>query len=214
MTAELIQGTPEWKAARCGSLGASQIAEALAKARSGPGWGVGRANVMAALIAERLTGQPSETYVSGPMQWGTDTEAQAREAYCFKTDAEIETVGLVRHPAITGAHASPDGLVNADGLVEIKCPNTATHLDTLLGASVPGKYVMQAQWQMACTGRLWCDLVSFDPRLPAEMQLWLRRIERDDGEIARLEAEVRTFLAELDAKLGRLRNQFGLREAA
>lgn len=205
------QGTLEWRLARCGSLGASRVADALAKTRSG--WGASRANLMAELIAERLTGVPAENYTNAAMQWGTVTEPDARAAYEFRQDVDVTLVGLVRHPMIRMTHASPDGLVGDDGLLEVKCPNTATHIETLLGASVSGKYVTQIQWQMACTGRAWCDFVSYDPRLPEEHRLFVKRIPRDEKMIGELEREVETFLAEVDHKLARIAS-LGRREAA
>jgi hypothetical protein len=130
--------------------------------------------------------------------------------------APVALVGLVKHPSIAGTHASPDGLVADDGLIEIKCPQPATHLDTLLGQYVPGKYVHQMQWQMACTGRAWCDFVSYSPAFPDPMRLYVQRVSRDDLKIAELEAQVREFLAELDAKLAALTSRYGtpVREAA
>lgn len=212
MDTDLIQGSDAWRLARVGSLGASQVAEALARTKTG--WGAGRANVMAAMIAERLTGVPAETYKSAAMDWGSEKEPDARAAYAFYRDAEVASVGLVRHPTIDGTHASPDGLVGDDGLVEIKAPLTATHIDTLLGQSVPGKYVTQMQWQMACTDRVWCDFVSYDPRLPESMSLFIRRVHRDDGAIADLEREVIAFLQELEAKLSQLRAAYEQDRAA
>jgi len=206
MTEDLIQGTPEWIAARVGSLGASRVADAVARTKSG--WGTSRANLMAEIIAERLTGVAAENYTNAAMQWGTAMEPEARAAYEFSEDVEVTTVGLVRHPRIQGTHASPDGLVGADGLVEIKCPNTANHIDTLLGdASIAGKYVTQMQWQMACTGRRWCDFVSYDPRLPEEHRLFVQRIPRDDRHIAELERDIISFLAEVEDKLARLQQR-------
>lgn len=204
---ELVQGSTEWRAARAGSLGASQVAEALARTKTG--WGAGRANTMAALVAERLTGQPQETFSNAAMAWGTDKEPEARELYAFRFGVEVAQVGLVLHSAIGGTHASPDGLVGDDGLLEIKCPNTATHIETLIGQSVPGKYMTQMQWQMACAGRAWCDFASYDPRLPAEMRLFVQRVRRDDALIVELEREVEAFLAELDAKVAQLRATYG-----
>jgi putative phage-type endonuclease len=162
---ELIQGSEEWKLARCGSLGASRLADAVARTKTG--YGASRANLMAELLVERLTGIPTDGFVSPAMQWGTDKEPDARAAYEFRSDVEVAQVGIVPHPTIAGTHASPDGLVDTYGLIEIKCPNTASHVETLLGDEIAGKYVTQMQWQMACTGRDWCDFVSFDPRLPA-----------------------------------------------
>lgn len=206
------QGSQEWLAARAGSLGASQVAEALAKTKTG--WGAGRANVMATLITERLTGKPSETYTNAAMAWGTQTEPDARAAYEFMRDMDVELVSLVRHPTIAGSHASPDGLVGDRGLIEIKCPNSSTHIETLLTGAIPGKYVTQMQWQMSCTGRDWCDHISYDPRLPTSMQLWIKRVERDPKAISELEEQVQDFLHELDAKVKALRERYEAKELA
>ena len=202
----VIQGTDEWKLARCGSLGASRMADAVARTKTG--YGASRANLMAELLVERLTGVPSEGYTNAAMQWGTEKEPEARAAYEFKADVDVSEIGIVKHPTIPGTHASPDGLVGDDGMVEIKCPNTATHVETLLGDEIAGKYVTQMQWQMACTGRKWCDFVSFDPRLPESMALFVKRVHRDDKRIAELETEARAFLAELDGKVSELLRRY------
>lgn len=199
---DLIQGTPEWLAARCGSLGASSLHDALARTKSG--WGASRANLKARLVAERLTGIPQDTYQNDAMRWGIEHEAEARAAYSFFRDAEVAEVGLIPHPGIAGTHASPDGLVDDDGVLELKAPNTATHIDVLLNKTFPDKYVLQCQWQLACTGRLWADLCSFDPRMPGDLQLFVKRIPRDQPRIAALEAEVREFLSEVDATIAAL----------
>jgi putative phage-type endonuclease len=206
------QGSPEWHAARCGKVTASRVADVVAKTKTG--WGASRANYMAELIAERLTGAPAERFTNAAMQWGTDKEPEARDLYSFMTDAEVVQVGFVPHPSIAMSGASPDGLIGDDGLVEIKCPNTATHIDTLLGAAGASKYQTQMQWQMACTGRQWCDFVSYDPRLPDSMRLFVTRIVRDDDLIASLEKDVVEFLAELDAKVASLTALYEHREAA
>jgi putative phage-type endonuclease len=156
---------------------------------------------MAELVCERLTGKQGDSFSNAAMVWGTNTEPMARAAYEALEGVLVEEVGFVSHPTIEMAGASPDGLVLEEGLVEIKCPNTATHIETLLGKSAPSKYVTQMQWQMACTGRKWCDFVSFDPRMPEEMQLFMARIERDDELIIELEREVEKFLSELEDKI-------------
>jgi len=199
---DLVQGSPEWLQARCGLVTASRVADLVAKTKTG--YGASRANYMAELIAERLTGVPAPSYTNAAMEWGTLNEQGARAAYEFFTDASVVEVGFVKHPAIQMAGASPDGLVGEDGLLEIKAPNTATHIDTLLGGNVPAKYQTQMLWQMACTGRAWCDFVSYDPRLPANMRVFVKRLDRDDAEIERLETEVRAFIQELDDKLAAL----------
>lgn len=208
----LVQGTPDWFAARLGKVTASRVSDVVAKTKTG--WGAGRANYMAQLIAERLTGVSAESYTNTAMQWGTDHEPEAREFYEFSTDLQVEQIGFVIHPAIVDSGASPDGLCGFDGMVEIKCPNTATHIETLIGQSVPGKYVTQMQWQMACAGRDWCDFVSFDPRMPADMRLFVRRVHRDPQLIADLEREVVGFLAELEAKIAELQAAVAERRAA
>ena len=206
------QNSAEWLAARCGSLGASSIADMVAKTRTG--WGASRFNLAARIVCERLTGTPQESYTNAAMQWGHDTEPQARAMYEFMRDVAVQQVGLVLHPSINKSHASPDGLVGEDGLIEIKCPNTATHIETLLSEDVEGRYVKQMQWQMACCGRAWCDFVSFDPRLPAEMQMFVQRVRRDDEFIAELEREARLFLAEIDKTIATLSDKYLSREAA
>lgn len=198
------QRSDEWFAARCGKVTASKMADLCAKTKTG--WGASRANYMALLIAERLTGQPAESYCNAAMQHGIDTEPHARAAYEFYSGLEVVEVGFIVHPEIVDSGASPDGLVGDDGLVEIKCPNTATHIDTLLNKKVPSKYILQMQWQMACTGRDWCDFVSFDPRMPAEMQSFIHRVDRDQDKISELEGMVQEFLAEIETKIEKLRN--------
>lgn len=194
---ELIQGSPEWLKARAGSLGASQIHEALARTQKG--WGASRENIKARLVAERLTGAPLDSFSNDAMRWGTEHEPEARDAYSFVAGLDVIEVGLRKHPTIEGTHASPDGLVGVDGLVEIKCPNTATHIATLRGTPIADKYVKQMQWQMRVYDRRWCDFVSYDPRMPAEMRLHIARVERDDDKIAEMEAAVAEFLAEVEA---------------
>jgi len=198
----MIQGSPEWFAARCGKATASRIADVIAKTKSGPG--ASRANYAAQLIAERLTGVAAESFSNAAMQWGTEKEPDACAAYAWETDADLAECGFIEHPTVAMSGASPDRLVGADGLVEVKCPNTATHLDTLDGGEVPGKYLTQIQWQLACTGRQWCDFASFDPRLPGRMRLFIKRVPRDNDVIAELEREVCVFLAEIEARLARL----------
>lgn len=196
------QLSEEWFSARLGRVTASRVADVIAKTKSG--YSASRANYMAELIVERLTGNRVDSFVSSAMMWGTNTEPLAREAYESRTGVLVEEVGFVPHPTIPMAGASPDGLVGGDGLIEIKCPNTATHIDTLLNKEAPAKYVTQMQWQMACSGRDYCDFVSYDPRLPANMQMFKKRIIRDNETIAELEKEVSKFLDEVDDKVERL----------
>ena len=200
------QRSPEWFAARCGLVTASKVADVIARTKTG--WGASRANYMAQLVAERLTGTVAESFTNAAMQWGTDMEPQARSTYEFFTNASVEETSFIVHPSIAETGASPDGYVGGDGLVEIKCPNTATHIETLLSGTVAGKYVTQIQWQLACTGRAWCDFVSFDPRMPATMSLFIKRVPRDDAMVASLEKDVSEFLTELRDTVSRLRAKY------
>lgn len=209
---KITQGTPEWHAARLGKVTASKMADVMSKGR-GNAPSATRANYRAQLVVERLTGNPTEGFSNSAMQWGTETEPQARAMYTLETGNGVSEVGFVDHPRIGWAGASPDGLIADNGLVEIKCPNSATHIATLRGAEIDGKYIKQMQWQMACTGRAWCDFVSFDPRLPDAMQLHIRRVDRDAALIVEMEAAVAEFLAEVDAEIADLTARY-LREAA
>jgi putative phage-type endonuclease len=206
------QRSAEWYAARLGKLTASRIADALARTKSG--WGASRANVRAEIVCERLTSTPTEGYTNAAMQWGIDTEPHARAAYEFFCDRTVELVGFVDHPSIAMSGCSPDGFVGADGLVEIKCPNTATHIDLILSDSIPDKYRKQMLWQMACTGRAWCDFASFDPRVPTEMQLYVQRFKADEKALKDMENEAVSFLIEVAQMEDQLRAKFALKEAA
>ena len=206
------QGSEEWRLARCGWVGASRVADIVAKTKSGVS--ASRATYMGQLIAERLTGVPMDTFKSDAMQFGTDTECEARAAYQFETGTLVVKTGFVPHPTMAMAGASPDGFIGDDGQIECKCPHTATHIETLRGRNIPGRYFTQMQWQMACTGRQWCDFVSFDPRMPESMRLFIKRVQRDNTYIGDLEAHVWLFLKELDETVADLRNRYETREAA
>lgn len=206
------QRSEEWFAARLGKATASRMADICARTKTG--WGAGRANYKAELVCERLTGQPTQGFTNAAIQWGTETEPQAKAAYQFITDNVVEEVGFLDHPTIPMSGASPDGLVSEDGLVEVKCPNTATHIKTLTDETVDGKYLLQMQWQMACADRQWCDFVSFDPRMPEGMDVWVKRIERDAAKVAELEEIVAEFLAEVDATVAELRERYWKEQAA
>lgn len=196
------QRTPAWFQARIGKVTASKVADVIAKTKSG--YSATRDNYMAQLVCERLTGEKAEGFSNAAIQHGIDTEPLARAAYEALHDVLVDEVGFVPHPSIEMAGASPDGLVGEDGLIEIKCPQTNTHIETLLSQSVPGKYNTQMQFQMACTGRKWCDFVSFDNRLPADLQLFVKRVPRDDVFIKQMEEEIVKFLKELDTKINQL----------
>ena len=202
------QGTQEWMQARCGKVTGSRIADVIAKTKSG--YSASRDNYMAQLVCERLTGQVAEGFTNATMAWGTEQESFARAAYEAKTNELVEQVGFIEHPLIHNTGASPDGLVGLFGLVEIKSPQTNTHLETLLSAKVPTKYIPQMQWQMRVCDRQWCDNVSFDPRLPDKLQLFIQRVDFDAEYVAMLEKEVTQFLIELDEKVNLLKGMMNV----
>jgi len=196
------QRSAEWHAARLGKVTASKVADVVARTKTG--YAASRANYMAQLVCERLTGKPTEGFSNAAMEWGVEQEAAARDAYSAKVGELVTEVGFVDHPSIANSGASPDGVVGA-GIVEIKAPSTATHIEYLFEREPPQKYFYQMQWQMACTGAEWCDWVSYDPRMPENLQLLVVRIPRDTDCITLLEKEVSEFLAELDVKVSKLK---------
>ena len=202
MEKNMEQRSPEWFAARLGKVTASRVADVIAKTTTG--YSTSRANYMAQLVCERMTATQAESFNNSAMQWGTDQEPLARAAYEAAMDVLVDETGFVIHPTIAEAGASPDGLIGLFGLIEIKCPMTATHIETLLSEKVPAKYITQMQWQMACTGRQWCDFVSFDPRMPDGLQIFIKRVEYNDALIKGMESEVKKFLAELETKIEKL----------
>jgi len=196
------QGTDSWHQIRCGKVTASRVADIIAKTKTG--YSASRENYLAQLVCERMTGKPTESFTNAAMLHGTETEPFARAAYESAKDVLVQEVGFIVHPLIEDAGASPDGLVGDFGLVEIKCPNTATHIQTLLDQKVPEKYNTQMQWQMACTQRQWCDFVSFDPRMAEGLQLFIKRVELDPVYIANLEKEILNFLFDVEYKITQL----------
>ena len=192
---EIKQGTEEWHQIRLGKVTASRVSDVMSKIKSGES--AGRKNYKMDLVVERLTNTPTSSFTNAAMAWGTETEPLARMAYEVHSENFVETVAFIPHPLIEWFGCSPDGLVG-EGLIEIKCPNTATHIDYLLAGVPPAKYVPQMQTQMACTGAKWCDFVSFDPRLPDELQLLVVRLDRDEAYIQQIEEEVKQFLDEVE----------------
>lgn len=198
------QGTYEWRMLRCGKISASRISDIMAKGRSGPS--VSRENYMCELAVERLTGSPTESYTSPAMTWGTENEDMARSAYEARKGVFVTEVPWIPHPTIKNAGCSPDGMVDDDlGLVEIKCPNTKTHVEYIIKQEPAKTYYNQMMWQMACTGRQYVDFVSYDPRLPVELELFIARLERNDNYIKELEEEVMKFDEEVTQLLNKLR---------
>lgn len=197
------QRSEAWYQARLGKVTASRLADVMAKTKSG--YAASRQNYMAELICQRLTGKLEGGYSNAAMQRGTELEPVAREMYALNEfDTVITEVGLIDHPTISGFAASPDGLVNDDGLIEIKCPNTWTHLQTLKTGELKRQYLLQMHSQMMCTGRKWCDFVSFDDRLPPELAYFKTRIHSDEALTKEIENEVVSFLGELESEMQKI----------
>jgi len=197
------QRSDDWYAARCGKATASRFRDVMARLKNGAP-AADRQKYLTELVVERLTGQPVPSYENAAMRWGTEQEAAARAAYEQRTGVAVEETGVICHDVLM-AGCSPDGLVDWDGLIEIKCPfNTGVHIDTLF-SGMPAEHTVQVQGQMWITGRQWCDFVSYDPRMPAELQLYVQRINRDPAFIADLERQVTEFLAEVGAQVEALR---------
>ena len=200
----ISQGTPEWFAMRNGKVSASRINDMIAKTKSG--WSTSRENYMYELAIERLTGQKTETFTSEHMRWGTENEPLARSAYQVKKNIFVTEVAWVNHFSVKNAGCSPDGLIDDDrGIIEIKCPLTKTHIKWMIDGVPPKEHTNQMMWQMAVTGRHYCDFVSFDPRLPEDLQLFVVRLERDDKYIEMLTDEVAKFEEEVTMLVTKLK---------
>jgi hypothetical protein len=210
----MLQGSDEWRQARCGSVGASDAPSVVRRTKTG--YSADRESLMANKVLERITNTPVEIYKTAAMLQGTAREPDARLLYSMVKGVEVEEVDLITHPRINGTHASPDGFVLVEGgtaiagLIEIKCPMPAKHLDTLLNETISNDHIIQMQWQMACTAHSWCDYVSFNPDFPPHMQLWIKRVARDSHFIVELEREIAAFIKELEAKVDRLSRRYAV----
>lgn len=193
------QRSPEWFAARLGKATASHAHDIMTTGANGKPL-AGYKNYRAELVVERLTGQPIDTYQSAPMLWGIENEPLAKLYYTMATKNIVEDCGFFEHAKLE-AGASPDGLLGQDGVLEIKCPNTATHIETLHSSEIPKMYFAQVQYQLWITDRKFADFVSFDPRLPDNARLFIKRVERDDAYIEQLEGAVKIFLKSVDGEL-------------
>lgn len=196
----ILQRNDDWHAQRCGKVTASRIKDMGAKPTKGKKYNA----LTLTILSERITGVQEESKPTTAMQWGIDQEPFAITAYENERGAIVSNVGLVDHPAIEMSGASPDGLVGKDGQLEIKCPSTTTHLNTILMDEVPAEYIPQITWQLACTRRAWCDFVSYDPRLPEHLRLFIKRVYAKDLDIQGVENEVIAFNRNVDIALKKL----------
>jgi putative phage-type endonuclease len=201
------QGSMEWFAQRCGKLTASKMSDVLATTKSGPA--ASRANYLAQLVCERLTGKVADTYVSPDMKRGQELEPLARAAYEAVTGEMVVLAEFGTHATIADLGASPDGLVSTDGLLEIKCLNASNHIEALRNG-MPSKYRPQVQTQLLVTGRQWCDFCVFHPDFPEAMQLGVYRIQADAEYHKTLVAETHKFLAEVAAEVDYLTKKYAV----
>lgn len=198
------QGSESWHLQRLGKVTASRVADVLSKGKSGES--ASRKNYRTELVVQRLTGVPGESFTNAAMEWGTATEPLARIAYEAEMGVFVDQVAFIEHPTIANFGCSPDGVIG-DGLIEIKCGNSSTHIEYLTDEKPPSKYIPQMQCQMAVTGARWCDFVSFDPRLPNDLQLFVVRLERDEDYIKAMEVEVQKFLSEVEEMFTKLKER-------
>ncbi len=199
--AHVEQGSDEWRAARLGHVSASSVSDVMSKGKTEGSESETRKNYRLKIVAQRLTGDSGDTYTNAAMEWGTEQEPFARMAYEAARNVMVDKTGFWLHPSIPWVGVSPDGLVGDDGLVEIKCPNTTTHLEWTFAGKAPAKHMKQIQCQLWVMNRAWCDFVSYDPRLPMRNRLFIVRVPRDEKLIAQMEADVVKFLAEVDAMI-------------
>jgi putative phage-type endonuclease len=200
----MIQGSAEWLQARCGALTGSRIYEACAKKKNGEYYS-SRADLLTEKLIERLTGQAAQHFVSDAMQWGTMYEGEARAVYETQKGTLVTECAYFPHPSIAHSGASPDGLIGEDGVIEIKCPTTKTHLDIILSGAIPEMHTYQMAWEAECSQRKWVDFVSYDPRLPGNLSFFCARYTPEPAFLETLRDEVKKFLAELDELEARVR---------
>lgn len=201
------QRSEEWFRERLGCVSSSCICDVLAKPIKGNKEATTRRNLKARLVCEILTGKTEESYQSWDMQRGIQLEPFAVTEYELRQGVDTESVGFVPHPTIERAGASPDRLIGSDGVLELKAPKQANHIDYLRDGIVPVEYRKQMLWEIACTGRKWADFASFNPSFPEELQLFVARLERDDVAIAEIEAEVLKFNQEVREMVDTLKCQ-------
>jgi len=202
----LQPGSEEWLHATAGSIGSSDAPRIVRRTQSG--YSADRGTLLSEKVLEHLTGKRTDRPKTRAMQDGIDREPVARIGYSIKMNIEVQQVDPIPHPLIRGAHCSPDGLVGELGLIEIKCPEDKRHIETLDSEKIPADYLVQMMWQMAVTGRAWCDYVSFHPGFPAEMSMWVKRVPRVEAHIRDLEAEVKTFIKEVNQKVEKLTRRY------
>lgn len=193
------QGTDAWFAMRLGKVTASRVADVMAKTKTGVA--ASRQNYLIELALQRVTGVFEQGFTTQAMQDGIDREAQARVLYEVTTGEFVDQAPFVDHPTIQGFGASPDGLVNFNGLCEIKCRGNAGHWEVIKTGEIPKKYWIQQQAQLACTAREWNDYVGYNPNFPDKSKLYVQRVYRDEAFIADMETQIKQFLIEVEEEV-------------
>jgi putative phage-type endonuclease len=197
---EIEQGSDAWRALRAGLITGSRVADALKTNKDGS-FSASRKDYAFDLALERITGElqgPDLSRVSW-VQEGKEREPEARDLYSFMTGNEVQQIGFATHDAMPFFGASPDSLVNSDGLLEVKCPKAKTHLQYLMAKEVPAEYVYQIEAELVCTNRQWCDFVSYHPSFPAESRIFICRYKRFADRMVYLEDQVAIFEDEVQA---------------
>jgi putative phage-type endonuclease len=197
------QRSEAWFKARLGKVTASKIHDIMIKTKTGES--TYKTKYRLQLVTERLTGKVVPVFMNNAMAHGVEYEDEAKLEYANRNKLLVGTdltdVGMIDHPSIDWSGASPDGMVGNEGLIEIKCPQPITHTTTIETGEINKRYIHQMQWQMSCTGRQWCDFVSYHPDFPDDLKLFVKRVPRDNELIARLEEAVSTFVQEVDFKI-------------
>lgn len=199
------QGSLEWQQLRLGKCTASRVSDVMATVKSGEA--ISRRNYRIQLVCERLTGLKEESYSNHHMERGVMLEPIARALYEAKNDVFVNEIPFVDHPTIPMAGASPDGLVGDDGLIEVKSPTAANHIETILSGGSPSKYYPQMQWQMACMNKKWVDFISYCPVVGDDLALYIFRVFRNDEYITEMELEVTKFLNEVNDLYNQLKRK-------
>lgn len=197
MMFDVVQGSPEWLKLRVGKATSSRIGDIMSKGKNGQPSAT-RENYMYQLLLERLTGEVAEHYQSSEMNRGIEQEQFAVEAYELETFNICQTCGFFESPESLMEGSSPDRLIGDDGILEVKNPNTNTHIKTIISGGIKKDYIYQIQHQLYCTDRKWADFISYDNRCPQNLRLYIKRIERDEKIIEEIKSAVIFFLSELD----------------
>lgn len=197
---DVAQRSPEWFALRAGKLTGSCAKDMLATIQKGEA--ASRRDLKFKLVAERLSQSSQEDgYTNAVMQWGIDHEAEAIAAYEATTGRFVDAIGFCEHDELL-VGTSPDGFISTDGILSVKCPKTATHIRYIRDGKEPSEHIAQNTHELWLTGRQWIDFVSYDPRLPDALRLFIVRVTRTQPELDDYGRKALAFLAEVETEQG------------